>query len=105
MMGDQQERVVSQEPPISPLDTHHSPRVSVVIPTLNRPALLDRCLRSLFTQTLPIEQYEVIVVDDGPHLSTEVVVQRWERHHPEFNLAYVASVHAHGPAAARNLGW
>jgi glycosyltransferase involved in cell wall biosynthesis len=82
-----------------------SPLVSVVIATLNRPALLDRCLGSLFAQTLPVEQYQVIVVDDGPHSATEEVVRRRARQRPGFNLHYLASVNAHGPAAARNIGW
>jgi GT2 family glycosyltransferase len=103
-----------QEPLISPLTTHHSPqscaplpvpRVSVVIATLHRPALLNRCLGSLCMQTLPLEQYEVIVVDDGPHPATEAVVNKWARQCARFNLLYRASVHAHGPAAARNVGW
>ncbi|OYY94854.1 MAG: hypothetical protein B7Y41_04665 [Hydrogenophilales bacterium 28-61-23] len=37
--------------------------VSVIIPTQNRPALLDEAIQSLMSQTLP--PAEVIVVDDG----------------------------------------
>jgi glycosyltransferase involved in cell wall biosynthesis len=40
------------------------PRVSVVIPTLRRPALLARALRSALTQTYG--DIEVVVVVDGP---------------------------------------
>ncbi len=39
--------------------------ISVVIPTWNRPTSLDRCLESLERQTLPVERWEVVVVDDG----------------------------------------
>lgn len=53
-------------------------RVSVVVPTFRRPELLARCRAALATQTLPADQYEVIVVED---------------------------THADGPAAARNRGW
>lgn len=38
------------------------PRVSVVVPTRDRPQLLRRCLTALETQTLPVE---VVVVEDG----------------------------------------
>lgn len=40
-------------------------RVSIVIPTLNRPDLLTRCLDSLDRQTLG--ELELIVVDNGSH--------------------------------------
>lgn len=38
------------------------PRVSVVVPTRERPGLLRRCLAALEAQTLPVE---VVVVEDG----------------------------------------
>lgn len=40
------------------------PLVSVIIPTLNRPGLLVRSVRSALAQTL--KPIEVIVVIDGP---------------------------------------
>jgi GT2 family glycosyltransferase len=54
-------------------------KVSVVVPTCGRPALLARCLGALERQTLPRGEFEVIVVDDSRLRS--------------------------GPAAARNRGW
>jgi cellulose synthase/poly-beta-1,6-N-acetylglucosamine synthase-like glycosyltransferase len=54
------------------------PRVSVVVPTCERPVQLERCLAALAAQSLPREEYEVIVVDDACRA---------------------------GPAAARNRGW
>ena len=79
--------------------------VSVVIATLNRPALLDRCLGALVRQTLPMEQFEIIVVDDGPHAATEGVVRDWVRRCPGLHGLYRVAGPAHGPAAARNVGW
>jgi GT2 family glycosyltransferase len=55
------------------------PVVTVVVPTCGRPELLQRCLAALEKQTLPREQYDVVVVDDSALRS--------------------------GPAAARNRGW
>jgi glycosyltransferase involved in cell wall biosynthesis len=43
-----------------------NPVVTVVIPTYNRAPLLARCIRSVLEQTL--EQFEVIVVDDGDRI-------------------------------------
>jgi glycosyltransferase involved in cell wall biosynthesis len=39
--------------------------ISVIIPTFNRRAKLERCLQSLSTQSLPREKFEAIIVDDG----------------------------------------
>ncbi len=95
-------------PALHATDARHpggQPAVSVVIATLNRPALLDRCLAALFKQTLPFDAYEVVVVDDGPHTSTKAVVQDWRRRCPEYAVVYQRSGDNHGPAAARNVGW
>jgi glycosyltransferase involved in cell wall biosynthesis len=81
------------------------PRISVVIATLNRPHLLDRCLRALLDQTLPYADYEIVVVDDGPHHATQSVVQMWRRRGPTYAVQYRCSTRTHGPAAARNVGW
>jgi len=81
-------------------------KVSVVIATLNRPQLLDRCLAALFNQTLPSHTYEVVVVDDGPHRETEAVVDEWRHRCPDFTVRYCRrSGPRPGPAAARNVGW
>src|SRR4051812_41746778 len=52
--------------------------VSVVVPTCGRRELLERCLAALEAQSLPREQYEIVVVED---------------------------VKREGPATARNRGW
>lgn len=39
------------------------PAVSVIVPMRNEAETIDRCLRSLLSQSIPISQYEVIVVD------------------------------------------
>ncbi|MFE9750002.1 glycosyltransferase [Saccharothrix saharensis] len=50
------------------------PRISVVIPTYNRVELLRRTLDSLTDQTLPPDDYDVVVADDGSHDHTADVV-------------------------------
>lgn len=79
--------------------------VSVVMATFNRPRLLERCLEALVNQTLPCSAYEIVVVDDGPHSETERVVAEWRSRVPSLSLCYLTSTGAHGPAAARNVGW
>ena len=71
--------------------------ISVVIPTMNRPALLLRALRSVASQTCA--PLEVIVVLDGADEGTARLVQR---EHPSVRMLQV--MRPGGAAVARNLG-
>lgn len=53
------------------------PYVSVIIPTHNEAAIIDRCLNSLKIQDYPHDRLEVIVVDDG---STDGTPERVKNH-------------------------
>ena len=75
------------------------PTVSVIIPTYNRNASLLRALESLSRQTYPVDQFEVIVVDDGGEDGTEAVVQS---KYP-FELYYLRQPNQ-GATVARNHG-
>jgi len=45
--------------------TGHQPFVSIIVPVFNREALVGRCIRSLLSQTMHEQSYEIVVVDDG----------------------------------------
>lgn len=83
------------------------PEVSVVIPTCGRAFLLERCLDALCRQSCPPHAFEVIVVDDRPCGETQALVARHAARASArgLKLAYLPNHGAHGPAAARNLGW
>lgn len=77
-------------------------RVSVVIATCGRPALLARCLAALRRQDLDEGSFEIVVVDDLPGgcERTHVAIKRHTG-----AIRYVPNPGPHGPAAARNRGW
>jgi glycosyltransferase involved in cell wall biosynthesis len=79
------------------------PRVSVVVPTYRRNDLLEQCLRQLLQQSLPAEEFEIIVADDAPAASTEQLVRALHRPHGPW-IAYVPVTRTQGPAGARNAG-
>jgi glycosyltransferase involved in cell wall biosynthesis len=54
--------------------TGRNPKVSVIIPTYNRDELLRETLLQLTRQTLPADEFEVIVADDGSCDGTREVV-------------------------------
>jgi glycosyltransferase involved in cell wall biosynthesis len=72
-----------------------TPRISAIVCTYNRPAMLRRTLDSLLGQSLPEDQYEVIVVDNASTDSTKDVVEEYVRrsdnirhvHEPEQGLS------------------
>lgn len=80
----------------------HPERVSVVIPTYNRSAVLQRVLDGFRQQTVPAERFEVIVCDDGSTDSTAADVARYQASVP-YRLELVSGRNG-GPAAARNVG-
>lgn len=42
-----------------------NPILSIIIPTHNSESTIKRCLDSLLSQSIPREQFEIIIVDDG----------------------------------------
>lgn len=80
------------------------PTIAVCVSSRNRAALIDRLLDSLAAQTIPIEQFEVVVVDDGSTDDTTAVL---ERHVSAGRLTLRTLHHEHsrGPAAGRNAAW
>lgn len=56
--------------------------LSVIIPTYNRAGILENCLESLQHQTLPREDFEIIVSDDGSTDCTQKVVERYRKRNP-----------------------
>lgn len=79
-------------------------KISVVIPTYKRPALLVRCLDAVLNQRMPNKNFEVIVVSDGNDQATRTALA--SRLTPALPaVRYYALPAKAGPAAARNLGW
>lgn len=73
---------------------------SVVIPTHNRRALLERVVEAAVGQSLPRADYEVILVDDGSTDGTDALGEELARRR---GIRYVRQANR-GVAAARNRG-
>ena len=81
---------------------HALPRVSIVIPTFNRPDALTRALDRLERQTAGMETFEVVVVSDRderdpPALERALGTRPFELRHLVRRM--------HSVSAARNDGW
>lgn len=77
-----------------------NPLFSVIIPTYHRNDLLAKCLDCLASgvQTLPFEQYEVIVSDDGSQTTAKETIRE------RYPWAKWVAGPGRGPAANRNNG-
>lgn len=82
------------------MSNHNVPQISVIIPTCHRNDLLALCLDCLApgVQTLPPEQYEVIVTDDGSRSTAKQMIQE------RYPWAKWVAGPRRGPAANRNHG-
>lgn len=80
---------------LSPLNAHNQPRVSVIIPTHNRPMLLPRAVESA---RLAGHNIEVIVVDDASTDATAEVCGKLP------GIKYIRLDRNQGVAGARNIG-
>lgn len=85
-------------------DAAPAPRVSVVVPTHQRPELLLHCLTKLLEQRLDPAAYEIIIADDANEPQTQRLVTQWAQH-ARPAIHYIPVTGNHGPAAARNVGW
>lgn len=74
--------------------------ISIIVPTYNRKEQLKRCLEYLDKQTLPVNEYEIIIVDDGSTDNTPEIINKTNN---KKNIRYFFQENK-GPAAARNLG-
>src|SRR5436190_17514561 len=79
-------------------------KISVVIATYRRPSLLLRCLKMLASQAFPKNEFEIIVVTDGPDATTTDAVKEFA-HTIDCSIFCFSLIQKSGPAAARNFGW
>lgn len=77
-------------------------KISVIIPTYKPHAYLWECLDSLVGQTLPKEEYEIIIVLNGCRDPYYTDIWRYINVHPDINWRYIHDEKG-GVSNARNL--
>ena len=76
-----------------------TPLISVVVATHNRAGRLKKLLRSFDEQTVPPDEFEVIVIDDGSTDETDWLLSE------NRTAIVIRNEFAEGPARARQKGW
>lgn len=74
--------------------------ISFIIPYYNADMWIGRMLDSMLRQDLPVEKYEIIIVDDGSKEEPKLLMEYVKRYD---NIKYIRQENR-GPGAARNTG-
>lgn len=77
-------------------------KVTVIIPTKNRPASLLKAVFSIYNQT--VSPFEVIIVDQSPKTTEYKKISNIKRTRPKIKLKILNQPRLRGLTAARNLG-
>jgi glycosyltransferase involved in cell wall biosynthesis len=64
-------------------------KISVIIPTLNRDSFLNQCLISLANQDFSVDQYEILVLDNGSTDRTQQITENIIQQNPNHNIRYI----------------
>lgn len=76
-----------------------TPTISVIVPVYNVERYLPVCLESIVQQSM--DDYEVILVDDGSTDSSGTICNKYVDKHPQFHVIHIKN---QGVAFARNRG-
>jgi glycosyltransferase involved in cell wall biosynthesis len=78
-------------------------KISAIICTYNREKYIRQALNSLVTQTLPIKDFEIVVVNNNSTDRSEEEILGFRKDHPELNFVYVTETNQ-GLSFSRNRG-
>lgn len=76
--------------------------LSFIVPAYNAEKYLATCLNSLLSQNIPLEDYEIIIVNDGSLDNTLAIAQEFQRQYP---LIKIVDQPNQGLSVARNNGF
>ncbi len=74
-------------------------KLSIVVPFYNAELHLERCLRSLINQNIDINDYEIILIDDGSSDDGIKIAENFKNHHKNI---FIYNQHNKGLGATRN---
>lgn len=61
-------------------------RISFIVPFYDVEFYIEECIRSLYAQDIPWEEYEVICVDDSSPDGSRAIVERLQKEYPTLHL-------------------
>jgi poly(ribitol-phosphate) beta-N-acetylglucosaminyltransferase len=77
-------------------------KVSVVVPVYNPGRYIDDCIASMLRQSLPLDEYEAVFVDDGSTDGTGARLDALAAEHPHISAIHIPN--SGWPGRPRNVG-
>ena len=77
-------------------------KLSIIVPFYGVEPYIEKCIRSLYDQDIPMEEYEVICVDDCSPDGSRAIVERLQKEYPTLKLLCHTENKRQG--GARNTG-
>lgn len=75
--------------------------ISVIVPTLNESRIIRQCLTALQLQSMPADQFEILVVDNGSHDNTVEIARNFTERVYSFPGVTVGHLRNNGAKLAR----
>ena len=79
----------------------NKPKISVIVAVYNVAEFLNKCLESILKQTMPMEDYEVLIINDGSTDNSTRIINAYVENYFNFYSIYQENS---GLSAARNTG-
>jgi glycosyltransferase involved in cell wall biosynthesis len=76
-------------------------KLSIIIPVYNVEKYIGRCIESCLKQDIPLDDYELLIVDDGSLDKSMDVVRRYAQQYQNIRMFQQSNA---GPSIARNRG-
>ena len=76
-------------------------KLSYIVPVYNVEAYLDKCLRSLYNQSLELADFEVVIINDGSSDSSIEIIEKYRTLYQNITLIEQEN---QGLSVARNNG-
>lgn len=76
-------------------------KLSIIIPVYNVEHYITKCMESCLSQDIPVEDYEIVVVNDGSPDNSAAIVEDYMQKYPNVRLMHRKNG---GLSAARNTG-
>lgn len=77
-------------------------QLSIILPCYNVEKYIGACLDSIYRQDIPVEEYEVICVDDCSKDSTKEIIRAYQQRYP--NITLIEHTTNQTAGGARNTG-
>lgn len=77
-------------------------KISIIVPTYKPQAYLWECLDSIYNQTFPKSEYELVLVLNGCCEPYNTQIKEWLSKHPDLQVQYFQTDEA-GVSNARNM--